>query len=233
MAADIIRTNPDSQAMTAKWKPLGDVALEQGEFDLAKSCFETSKDLSGLFLLQTSTGDAEGLRATAKMAEAAGKMNTAVTCYFLLQDTDALINCLINSGRLPEAGFFARVYCPEHIPRVLKLWKEDLKSVNEQVASSLADPTAQPHLFPELAGTTQAAQVFAEQRAKTLGAASCYPQAKDLVGLNVQEELGARGPAGLAAHLSELLCGGGGALRPAVPAPAPVAATGPVDEDLV
>ena len=43
MAADIIRTNPDSQAMTAKWKPLGDVALEQGEFDLAKSCFETSK----------------------------------------------------------------------------------------------------------------------------------------------------------------------------------------------
>jgi len=242
MAADIIRTNPDSQAMTAKWKPLGDVALEQGEFDLAKACFETSKDLSGLFLLQTSTGDAEGLRATAKMAEAAGKMNTAVTCYFLLQDTDALINCLISSGRLPEAGFFARVYCPEHIPRVLKLWKDDLKNVNEQVASSLADPTAHPHLFPELAGTTQAAQVFAAQRAKTLGAAAGYSQAKDLVGLNVQDALAAKGPAGLAAHLGQLL--GDGAPRPAAPAPAaptpavpaplPVAAGGePVDEDLV
>merc|ERR1719261_1424300 len=189
MAADIIRAAGDAQAMTAKWKSLGDVALEQGEFDLARTCFESAEDLSGLFLLQTSMGDAEGLRATAKAAEAAGKMNIAMTSYFLLQDLDAVIKLLIDAGRIPEAAFFARSYCPEQIPRILTLWKADLKTVNEQVAPALADPTTHAHLFPEMPASTQASAVLAAQRANSLGKASAYPNVKELVSLDANEEI--------------------------------------------
>jgi len=198
MAADIIRAAGDAQAMTSKWKSLGDVALEQGEFDLARTCFESAEDLSGLFLLQTSMGDAEGLRATAKAAEAAGKMNVAMTSYFLLQDLDAVIKLLVDAGRIPEAAFFARSHCPEQIPRILALWKADLKTVNEQVALALADPTAHAHLFPEMPASTQAAAVLGAQRAKSLGKASAYPSIKELVAMNANEEIKTNGEAAFA-----------------------------------
>ena len=48
-------------------------------------------------------GDAEGLRATAKAAEAAGKMNVAMTSYFLLQDLDAVLKLLPQQASLIPA----------------------------------------------------------------------------------------------------------------------------------
>jgi len=205
MAADIIRTHTDQSAMLGKWKQLGDVALEGGEFDLARTCFESAKDLSGLFLLHTASGDAAGLRKTAQLAVDTGKHNIAVTAYTLLQDTTAVVDTLIASGRLPEAGFFARMYCPEHVPRVLKLWKDDLKEINVQVALSLADPENRPDLFPELAGAKAASEIFAKQRQVTLGSAPCYLRAKEAVDMVTQEELAKLGPDGFAVHLNKLL----------------------------
>ncbi|CAK0815384.1 unnamed protein product, partial [Prorocentrum cordatum] len=72
MAADII-VSISSQANPAmpprgKWKTLGDVALEQGDFSLARRCFKEASDLGALFLVHTACGDAVELQATAKMA---------------------------------------------------------------------------------------------------------------------------------------------------------------------
>merc|ERR1719262_102482 len=71
MAADIIvqisqQPNP-AMPPRAKWKTLGDVALEQGDFALARRCFNEAKDLGALFLVHTSCGDAPELRACAEM----------------------------------------------------------------------------------------------------------------------------------------------------------------------
>ena len=49
-----------------------------------------------------------------------------------------MIKLLVDAGRIPEAAFFARSHCPEQIPRILALWKADLKTVNEQVRSAPA-----------------------------------------------------------------------------------------------
>merc|ERR1719198_2762459 len=152
MAADII-VNISAQANPAmpprgKWKSLGDVALEQGEFSLARRCFKEAKDLSALFLVHTACGDAEELRATAKIAQDGGIANVSALCYLLLGDTVEALNVLIKANRLPEAAFFARTYCPSELSNVVKLWKEDLAAVNQAVADSLADPTSYPDLFP-------------------------------------------------------------------------------------
>ena len=54
-------------------------------------------------------GDAEGLRATAKAAEAAGKMNVAMTSYFLLQDLDAVLKLLPQqASRIPALAKLAK-----------------------------------------------------------------------------------------------------------------------------
>merc|ERR1719343_1988529 len=76
MAADIIvqisqQPNP-SMPPRGKWKTLGDVALEQGDFGLARRCFTEAKDLSALFLVHTACGDATELKAAADKAQASG-----------------------------------------------------------------------------------------------------------------------------------------------------------------
>ena len=138
-----------------KWKMVGDLALLSGEFELAESCMWKSKDWNGLLLLYSSLGIEEKLRKLADHSFEAGKMNIAFVCYFTMKDVEKCIDCLVNSGRVPEAAFFARSYCPSKISSVVKKWKQELSSVSEVAAESLCDPTEFPQKFQELSVGTK------------------------------------------------------------------------------
>jgi coatomer subunit beta' len=228
-AADYIRkisaqANP-GMLPRGKWKQLGDVALEQGSFELARSCFTEAKDLGALFLVHTACGDAADLRKTAKQAREAGVSNIAVLCFLLLGDLEEALQVLIAANRLPEAAFFARCYCPSQLSQVVKLWKGDLAAVNAAVAESLADPEGAPALFPELENSLAAEKAFKQSRERAPPAAAKYAELKAFQDeLNVMEKIKEMGPAAFSAMLMQ---GAGGPAVAAAP-PSPVAAKSPV-----
>lgn len=80
------------------------------QFDLAEKSFNSAEDLSGLLLLHTSTGNAEGLLNLAKVATEKGRNNIAFIAYFLLRRLEDCVELLCSTGRIPEAAFFARTY---------------------------------------------------------------------------------------------------------------------------
>jgi len=205
MAADII-TNISTQANTAvpprgKWKTLGDVALEQGDFGLARRCYIEAKDLSALFLVCTACGDAQELRTTAAMALEAKVSNVAILCYLLLGELKEGLDVLIKANRLPEAAFFARTYCPSELAGVVKLWKTDLSTVNQAVADSLADPEKYPDLFPDFALTLEAEKAFEAKRRLAPPLASKYIELKEQQEMNVLDLVKTLSPAGFAQML--------------------------------
>eukprot|EP00929_Paragymnodinium_shiwhaense_P048410 TRINITY_DN2447_c0_g1_i1.p1 TRINITY_DN2447_c0_g1~~TRINITY_DN2447_c0_g1_i1.p1 ORF type:complete len:916 (-),score=266.62 TRINITY_DN2447_c0_g1_i1:115-2862(-) len=238
LAADIVTSlsqQPNAVPPKSKWKSLGDVALEQGDFPLANRCFSQAQDINALFLVQTAAGDAEGLRQTGALARESGITNIACLCYILLGDAKGAKDVLVKAGRLPEAAFFARSYCPSELSEVVKLWKDDMSQVNKQIADILADPTQNPDLFPEYQQTLKAEGAFEAFRSKAFPAGKYEEGKAFLDGFDVIEEVSRLGPDGFK---SMLLRGGGGAApqaapAPAVPAPAPEAAPAPAPETAV
>jgi len=233
-AADFIRkisaqANP-SMPPRGKWKTLGDVALEQGQFDLANNCFQEAKDLGALFLMHTACGDAAELRKTAILAKEAGVANIAVICFVLLGDLEDALQVLIAANRLPEAAFFARCYCPSQLSDTVKLWKGDLASVNQAVADSLADPSTYPDLFPNFDLTVAAETAFKQKRQSAPAPAAKYADVKAFQDeLNVLDKIKELQPAGFLQLLARGPVGEASAPTPPVaedpaPAPAPVAA---------
>eukprot|EP00928_Gymnodinium_smaydae_P092347 TRINITY_DN7619_c0_g5_i2.p1 TRINITY_DN7619_c0_g5~~TRINITY_DN7619_c0_g5_i2.p1 ORF type:complete len:690 (-),score=148.95 TRINITY_DN7619_c0_g5_i2:19-1878(-) len=205
LAADIVATiAKQSNTMLppkGKWKSLGDVAMEQGNFNLAMRCFEEAKDINALFLVQTACGDADGLRKTASMAEASGVNNVATLCHLLLGDTKRCTEVLVNAGRLPEAAFFARTYCPSELAEVVRMWKTDLAQVNKSIAENLADPKEASDLFPDFDLSLKAESVFKDIREKMPAKAQNYEASKSLAALDVMEEFKRLGPNGFRALL--------------------------------
>ncbi|KAJ2962985.1 hypothetical protein NQZ79_g1994 [Umbelopsis isabellina] len=165
-----------------KWKTVGDVAMSSWKLALAEECLERANDLSSLLLLHTSSGNAKGMRKVADLALDKGSNNIAFAALLQLGATEEAIDLLIKTDRIPEAAMFARTYLPDHISRVVKLWKMDLeKNGRNKVAQSLADPENYPNLFPELQarnGTyTEDEQTSLQQQAVDLDAAA--PSAED------------------------------------------------------
>jgi len=107
----------DSTDSQSKWRRLGDLALSYGNVELAKKCADRSSDLSGLLLLYSAAGDADGMRALAGRAREAGRSNVAFLAYFVTNQLDECIQLLIETNRVPEAAFFARTYLPSRISR--------------------------------------------------------------------------------------------------------------------
>jgi coatomer subunit beta' len=89
------------------------------------------------------------MESLAKDASEAGRTNVAFVCNYLLGHTSECLNLLVETGRTPEAAFFARTYAPSQVSRMVELWKEDLTKVNEKAAESLADPAEYPNLFQD------------------------------------------------------------------------------------
>jgi coatomer subunit beta' len=146
-ALEIAKTSDGSEQ---KWRQLGQVALSRCNFPLAEQCLLSGQDYGGLLLLYTSTGDRKGIEELARITKEGRKNNIAFLCLFLLHKLEECINLLIETNRLPEAALFARTYVPSQITRVVNLWRDDLRKVNEKAADSLADPNEFPNLFPNI-----------------------------------------------------------------------------------
>ncbi len=78
----------------------------------------------------------------------AGQNNVAFMSRYIMGGTKECLDLLINTGRLPEAAFFARTHLPARLPEVVAKWKEQVAQVSEKASKSLADPEGYPNLFP-------------------------------------------------------------------------------------
>ncbi|KAK9848483.1 hypothetical protein WJX84_008248 [Apatococcus fuscideae] len=153
-----------------KWRQLGELALSAGKLEVAEQCLGKAKDLSGLLLLHTAKGSAQGMEDLVQTCQAQGRSNVAFLGNFLLGHLDACVDLLISAGRTPEAAFFARTYTPHRISEVVQLWRKELCKINPKAAESLADPAQYKNLFPNIDLALQAEQDQAQKRAKPLPA---------------------------------------------------------------
>jgi coatomer subunit beta' len=92
-------------------------------------------------------GNSDGMAALAATAAAAGKTNVAFLALLLCGRVEECLELLISAGRLPEAAFMARTYLPSEVPRLVAMWKDDLKTVSVKAAEALADPEKYPNMF--------------------------------------------------------------------------------------
>eukprot|EP00887_Chlorella_sp_A99_P008053 scaffold12.g8053.t1 len=185
--------------------------LSSGRLEVAEQAFVRAKDLGGLLLLRSSRADAAGMGELATLAEEAGRHNIAFICRFLLNDLDACVALLVACGRLPEAAFFARTYCPSKVAEVVKLWQTDLAKINPKAAESLANPTEYPNLFPGIEEALRAEALLAAARARPAPSLR-YPEYE---GRHLQDVI---------AQLADLSLANGDHAEPAPAAPAPAPA---------
>lgn len=132
-----------------KWKQVADLALQEGEMDLAIEGYKKSGDLNSVLLILSSMRDMNGISALADEALAAGKANIAFTCLQLAQRHEECVQLLLLTGKHAEAAFYARTYCPEHMEIAVSSWKEN-PGVTSQVREAIANPKSFPNLFPML-----------------------------------------------------------------------------------
>merc|ERR1712232_478757 len=129
------------------------------------------------------------------------------------------MDVLIKAGRLPEAAFFARAYCPSELSAIVKLWKEDLAQVNKSIADNLADPKDYPDLFPNFELMLTAEQIMKTAKAVP---ASKYEEMKEMRDLDVLQEIQEKGADGF-----KRMIGAGGSTPAAAPAATPAPAPAP------
>ncbi|CAL2245583.1 unnamed protein product [Prunus armeniaca] len=158
----------------SKWKQLGELAMSTGKLDMAEECLKHAMDLSGLLLLYSSLGDAEGIAKLATLAKEQGKNNVAFLCLFMLGRLEECLELLVASNRIPEAALMARSYLPGKVSEIVAIWRKDLSKVNPKAAESLADPEEYPNLFDDW----QVALSVESRAAETRGV---YPPAEEYV----------------------------------------------------
>ncbi|XP_009388663.1 coatomer subunit beta'-1 isoform X1 [Musa acuminata AAA Group] len=144
--AKAIATEVQSES---KWKQLGELAMSTGKLEMAEQCLSQAMDLSGLLLLYSALGDAEGINKLASLAKDQGKNNVAFLCLFMLGKLEDCLQLLVESNRIPEAALMARSYLPSKVSDIVSIWKKDLNKVNPKAAESLADPEEYPNLFED------------------------------------------------------------------------------------
>ncbi|KAJ6808352.1 coatomer subunit beta'-1-like isoform X2 [Iris pallida] len=146
---DIAKAIASEVQSESKWKQLGKLAMSAGKLDMAEECLSHAMDLSGLLLLYSAIGDAEGIAKLAALAKDQGKNNVAFLCLFLLGEVEDCLQLLLESNRIPEAALLARSYLPSKVSDIVAIWKNDLNKVNPKAAESLADPEEYPNLFED------------------------------------------------------------------------------------
>ncbi|XP_054781260.1 coatomer subunit beta'-2-like [Prosopis cineraria] len=158
----------------SKWKQLGELAMSTGKLEMAEECLKNAMDLSGLLLLYSSLGDAEGISNLATLAKEQGKNNVAFLCMFMLGKLEDCLQLLVESNRIPEAALMARSYLPSKVSEIVAIWRKDLHKVSPKAAESLADPEEYPNLFEDW----QIAVAVESKATETRGA---YPPAQEYV----------------------------------------------------
>lgn len=152
-ALALVRAAPEAGSQS-KWKLVGDKALAAWQMDLAQEAFENAGDLPALLLLYSSLSDRAGMERLAKLAVSKGSNNIAFAAYLQLGDSQACIDLLSSTGRLPEAALFARSYHPAGAAPVVKAWKSELETAGKgKLAATIADPAEDADHFPEMGAT--------------------------------------------------------------------------------
>ncbi|XP_039017606.1 coatomer subunit beta'-1-like isoform X2 [Hibiscus syriacus] len=100
--------------------------LEIARLELAEQCMKHAMDLSGLLLLYSSLGDAEGIATLASLSKEQGKNNVAFLCLFMLGKLEDCLQLLLESNRIPEAALMARSYLPSKVSEMVAIWRKDL-----------------------------------------------------------------------------------------------------------
>jgi len=178
----------DSTDTQTKWKRLSDAALKDTNLELCEAASIASNDYSGLLLFYSATGNYAGMERLAKLATDGGKTNVAFMANMLTGNVEACVDILIATKRLPEAAFFVRTYLPSRIDEVVSLWKNDLSTVSESAANSLASPSQNPDMFPDMDVALQVEKMFLSQRDATKATgipAADYLTAKNDLDLNL------------------------------------------------
>ncbi|KAE9600493.1 putative coatomer, WD associated region, tetratricopeptide-like helical domain-containing protein [Lupinus albus] len=158
----------------SKWKQLGELAMSSGKLAMAEECLERAMDLSGLLLLYSSLGDAEGISKLATIAKEQGKNNVSFLCLFMLGKLEDCLQLLVESNRIPEAALMARSYLPSKVSEIVAIWRKDLNKVNPKAAESLADPEEYPNLFEDW-------QVALAVESKAVELRNVYPPAEQYI----------------------------------------------------
>ncbi|CCW69365.1 unnamed protein product [Phytomonas sp. Hart1] len=133
----------------ARWKQVGDIALDQGCFDIATDAYWKCGDYCGLLLIFTSVNDFDSVSLLGDKCVEKNKLNLAFTCFHLVQryaDASAL---LCKADRFAEAAFYARTYSPDMIEGAVEQWKESLSAL-PHVRDAIANPASYPNLFPNI-----------------------------------------------------------------------------------
>ncbi|KAH1219445.1 Coatomer subunit beta'-2 [Glycine max] len=141
---------------------------------MAEECLKYAMDLSGLLLLYSSLGDAEGISKLAILAKEQGKNNVAFLCLFMLGKLEDCLQLLVESNRIPEAALMARSYLPSKVSEIVAIWRKDLNKVNPKAAESLANPEEYPNLFEDW-------QVALAVESKAVETRNVYPPAEQYV----------------------------------------------------
>ncbi|PPE02530.1 hypothetical protein GOBAR_DD00424 [Gossypium barbadense] len=131
----------------SKWKQLGELAMSTGKLAMAEECMKHAIDLSGLLLLYSSLGDAEGISRLASLSKEQGKNNVVFLCLFMLGKLEDCLQLLVESNRIPEAALMARSYLPSKVSEIVTIWRKGLNRVNPKAAESLANPQEYPGMF--------------------------------------------------------------------------------------
>ncbi|OAY67498.1 Coatomer subunit beta'-1 [Ananas comosus] len=103
--------------------------LDDAKLEMAEECLSQAMDLSGLLLLYSALGDAEGITRLASLAKEQGKNNVAYLCLFMLVN-----------NRIPEAALMARSYLPSKVSEIVAIWRNDLNKVNPKAAEGIYPP---------------------------------------------------------------------------------------------
>lgn len=123
----------------AKWKLLGDKALEQWNVELAQTCFEKASDFESLLLVHTSTGDHASLKELAVKASEVGKYNIAFNALWHVGEVQQCVDLLNKTNRHAEAALLATTYGIEVSVSVTQ-WKQRLEATGRgKIASALGD----------------------------------------------------------------------------------------------
>ncbi|KAF9616843.1 hypothetical protein IFM89_032693 [Coptis chinensis] len=166
----------------SRWKQLGELAMSIGKLDMAEKCLLHATDLSGLLLLYSALGDAEGITNLASLAKEHGKNNVAFLCLFMLGKLEECLQLLIESNRIPEAALMARSYLPSKVSEIVSIWRNDLNKINQKAAESLADPAEYPNLFEDWQVALAVESKISEQR-------GIYPPADEYVNLSEKSKI--------------------------------------------
>lgn len=135
-----------------KWKTVGDAALAAWNLVLAQECFTHAKDIGSLLLLHTASGNTEGLKSLAALAQEFGANNVAFNCLWQTGDVEACTKLLLRTSRHAEATLFAQTYKPSLASNAAAEWKRSLVANKKtKIAQAIAVPDEDEELFPNWA----------------------------------------------------------------------------------